>query len=252
MNETNYPQVAQASVIAQQSFDVALEIKIDGPQMLTLASDELRDIVTRRKEIEEMRLSITRPMDAAKQKVMDLFRPSLDRLGQAESLLRDEVTRYQRVERDKAEQARREAEARAAAERAEAEARERAALEAAQAAQASGDAEAAAAAAMAAEDAREQRELAEIAPLPVATRSTPAKASGVSSRTNWKYEITDFKALVLEAARRAQAGDDFLLTFLAPDEKVIGQAAKSMQAKLNVPGVRAYAEDGLSVRRRAG
>lgn len=251
MNETNYPQVAQASAIASQSFEVALAIKIDGPEMLALASDELRDIVTRRREIEDMRLSITRPMDTAKQKVMELFRAPLDRLGQAESLLRDEVTRYQREEREKAEAARREAEARAAAERAEAERREREALEAAQAAQASGDLEAAVAATMAAEEARESRELAEIAPLPAAARA-PVKAAGISSRKTWKADVTDFKALVLEAARRAKDGDDFLLAFLAPDEKVIGQAAKSMQAKLKVPGVRVYAEDSLSVRRKAG
>jgi hypothetical protein len=252
MTETNYPQVAQAGQIADKSYDIALTVKIDCPAMLDIASDELRGIVTRRKEIEELRLSITRPMDAAKAKVMELFKAPTDRLGQAESLLRDEITRYRREEQEKADAARREAEARLAAERAEAERREREAEEAARAAQESGDAEAAALAAIAAEDAREQRELAEIAPPPVPTTISAPKPAGISSRKNWKAEITDFKALVLEAARRAQDGDDFLLTFLAPDDKVIGQAAKAMQAKLNVPGVRVYAEDVLSVCRKAG
>ncbi|KAF1008954.1 MAG: hypothetical protein GAK28_00586 [Luteibacter sp.] len=250
MTDINYPEVAQAGQLAERAHDIALAVKIDCPEMLAIASDELRGIVTRRKEIEDLRFSITRPMDAAKQKVMDLFRAPLDRLGQAESLLRDEVTRYQRAEREKADAERREAEARSLAEQAEAERREQEALEAAKAAQASGDMDGVVAATMAAEAAREDRDLASIAPLPVATR-TPAKPTGVGTRVTWKAEVTDLKALVLEAAKRAEAGDEFLLTFLMADEKVIGQAAKAMQAKLNVPGIRTYAEESLSVRRKA-
>jgi hypothetical protein len=250
MND-NYPEVAQATTLAQQSYDLALEVKVDSAEMYEVAGDELRGIVTRRKKIEELRLSLTRPIDQAKTNIMNLFRGPTDRLAQAESLLRDEMTRYQRVEREKAEAARREAEAKAKAERAEVERREREAAEAARAAQKAGDAEAAAKAAMEAESAREQRETLEVAPpRPIAT-ITP-KAKGVSTRKNWKAEVTDFKALVLAAATRAEAGDDFLLGFLLPNDKALGTAAKSMQAKLVVPGVRAYAEDVLSVRRRAG
>ncbi|NID15007.1 hypothetical protein [Luteibacter yeojuensis] len=252
MTDTNYPEVAQAGQLADRAHELALAVKIDCPEMLDIASDELRGIVTRRKEIEELRFSITRPMDAAKQKVMDLFRAPLDRLGQAESLLRDEVTRYQREEREKAEAARRDAEQRAAQERAEAQRREQEALDAAAAAEAAGDHEAAAAATHAAEAAREDGDLALIAPLPVGAARAPAKVAGVNARKTWKAEVTDFKALVVEAVKRSENGDDFLLTFIAPDDKVIAQAAKAMQAKLNVPGIRVYAEDSLSVRRKTG
>lgn len=264
MNDISYPEVAQATTIAEQSYELALAVKVDSPEMFEVAGDELRSIVTRRKKIEELRLSLTRPIDVAKARIMDLFRGPTDRLAEGEKLLRDEMTRYQREEREKAEAARREAEAKAAAERAEQEriareaeaARRKAEAEAA-AARKAGDEAAAKAAAeaadaqrQAAEAARERVELADVAPpTPIAT-ITP-KAQGVSSRKNWKCEVTDFKALVIAAADRAKTGDDFLLGFLLPNDKALGQAAKSMQSKLVVPGVRAYAEDGLSVRRKA-
>jgi hypothetical protein len=264
MNEVVYPEVAKATGLAEQSYELALAVKVDGPEMYEVAGDELRSIVTRRKQIEELRLSITRPIDAAKARVMELFRGPTDRLGQAESLLRDEMTRYQREEREKAEAARREAEAKAAAERAEqeriareaAEAQRKAAAEA-EAARKAGDAaaakaaeEAAAAERERAEAAREQVELADIAP-PTMIATIQPKAAGVATRKTWKHEVTDFRALVLAAAERAKTGDDFLLGFLLPNDKALGTAAKSMQAKLKIDGVRVYAEEGLSVRRKS-
>lgn len=261
----NYPEVAQAGQLAEQGYNLALAIKVDSPEMYEIAGDELRGIVTKRKTIEELRLSITRPMDAAKARVMDLFREPTDRLGQAESLLRDEMSAYQRAEREKAAAAQREAEARAAAERAVqerkrhgAEAAQRKASEEAEAARKAGDTAAAAeaaaveaAAAAAVEKAQEQIELADIAP-PQAIATIAPKAAGVSTRQNWKADVTDFRALVLAAADRAKAGDDFLLGFLLPNDKALGMAAKSMQRKLVIPGVRVYAEDVLSVRRKVG
>lgn len=259
----NYPEVAQAGQLAEQSYSIALAIEVDSPEMLDIAGEELRGFVTRRKQMEEMRLSITRPMDAAKAKVMDLFRVPLDRLGQGESLLRDGITRYQRAEREKAEAARREAEAKAQAERAEqariqreAEAAERKAREEAEAARKAGDAKAAAAAeaaaaeaATAAESAQEQVELSEIAP-PAPPAVVAHKAAGIGTRQNWKHEVTDFKALAFAAVDSARAGNGFLLGFLLANDKALGTAAKSMQRKLVIPGVRVYAEDILSVRRK--
>lgn len=258
----NLPEAVQAGQLAEKTYTLALAVKVDCQEMFAIAGEELRGIVTRRKEIEAMRLSITRPMDEAKARVMDLFRGPTERLAQAEGLLRDEMTRYQREEAERAERARREAEARAEAERQEqarrereAEAQRQAAEREAEEARNAGDEEAARAAEQAAqeaaqqaEQAREQVELASIAP-PTAIATVQPKASGISSRKNWKAEVVDFKALVLEAAKRAAAGDDFLLTFLTVDSKVVGQAAKAMQAKLSVPGLRVYADDVLSVRK---
>lgn len=249
-NEITKPaELSRAEIIAKTGYDMALAVKVDCPEMFEVAGEELRAIVTRRKEIETLRLSLTRPLDESKRRIMDMFRAPTERMGQAESLLRDEMTRYQREEREKAEAARRQAEAEIAVARAEAERREREMLEAAHAAQASGDTKAAATAEARAEEAREQRELADVAPPPApVTLSTP-KATGVSTRKNWKAEVTDVKALVIAAAHRAEAGDDSLLAFLQPDTKAIGGAARSMRDKLKIPGVRVYADDVLSVRK---
>lgn len=262
---TNYPEVIKAGTLADASYQMAAAVVVDCQEMLEIAGEELRDIVTRRKQIEDLRLSLTRPIDESKRRIMDLFRAPTERLEQAEKMLRDGITDYQRAEREKAEAARREAEARAAAERAEQErieqaaaAEQRRAQAEAEAARKAGD-EAAAQAAQAAADeaaaqadeAREQVELAAIAP-PTVLAIAPSKAAGISSRKNWKAEVIDFKRLVLAAAKRAEAGDDFLLGFLLPNDKALGAAAKSMQQKLVIDGVRVYVEEGLSVRRKAG
>lgn len=261
-DQSMYPEVTKAGDLAARSYNVALAVTVDSAAMYEIAGDELRTIVTRRKKIEELRLSLTRPIDESKRRIMDMFRSPTERLAKAEKLLRDGMTAYQRAEREKAEKARREAEAKAAAERAEQERKQREADEARRKAEAdaedarkAGDeaaaqaaAEAAAAAAAEAEDAHERMELADIAP-PLQVATVTPKAAGVSTRKNWKAEITDFRALVLAAAKRAEAGDDFLLGFLDANVKALNSAAKSMQAKLSIPGVRVYADDILSVRK---
>lgn len=262
MNE-NYPELIQAGQLAERSYNIATAVVVDSTEMLDIAGDELRDIVTRRKQIEDLRLTLTRPLDASKAAIMNMFRVPTDRLAEAERMLRDGITTYQHAEREKAEAARREAEAEAAAERAEQERIERAAQEAQNkaeeeviAARKAGDAaaiEAAQAAARqaesAADEAREQIDLADIAP-PTSIAAARTKTAGIGNRQNWKAEVDDFKKLVLAAAKRAEAGDDFLLGFLLPNDKALNAAAKSMQRKLVIDGVRVYAEDILSVRRK--
>lgn len=252
------PEVATASELAQASYDIALAVEIDSPEMLAIASDELREITARRKKIEDMRLSLTRPLDESKKRIMDLFRAPTERLEQAEQLLRKGVLTYQQVEREKAEKARREAEAALEAERRGAEQARREAERAeheAQALAASADSKAEREAALrAAEEAARARseaearvEIAEVAPLP-AVREAP-QPDGVSTRKTWKAEVTDLKALVLAAAERLSRGDETLLAFLTADTKALAGAARSMRNKLSVPGVRVYAEESLAVRR---
>ncbi|MDE2469355.1 MAG: hypothetical protein KGL35_11575 [Bradyrhizobium sp.] len=251
------PEVATASELAQASYDIALAVEIDSPEMLAIASDELREITGRRKKIEEMRLSLTRPLDESKKRIMDLFRVPTERLEQAEQLLRKGVLTYQQSEREKAEKARREAEAaleaerrgaeeaRREAERLEREAKTMAA-DADTAAEREAALKAADQAALARSEAEARVEVAEVAPLP-AIAEVP-QAQGVSTRKIWKAEVVDFKGLVLAAAERAQRGDETFLAFLLPDTKALAGAARSMRNKLSVPGVRVYAEESLSVR----
>jgi len=251
------PEVAQASQLADSSYEIALAVEIDSPDMLAIASDELRGIATRRKQIEELRLSLTRPLDESKKRIMDLFRAPTERLEQAETLLRKGVLTYQQAERAKAEALRREQEAAAAAARAENERIQREAEEAQRAARAAAIASASASERAAAEaaateaaaraaEARDRIEVSDIAPLaPVAEAP---KAEGVSTRQTWKAEVTDINALIDAAGK---PGNEHLRAFLIADTKALGQAAKAMRAQARIPGVRIYAEESLSVRRTA-
>jgi hypothetical protein len=284
MNDvTESRELAQATRIANSAHELALALEIDSPAALDIAGEELRRLVARKKEIEELRLSLTRPIDKAKKRIMDLFRAPTDRLTEAEGLLRKGIVTYQVKEREEAERKHREAEAAAKAERerlqreqaaAEAEAarikaenekveRERlAAIERERAAgneaaakeaeriareEAEKAATAEAEARAKADAAKAEIEIADVAPvLPMI--ATP-KTAGISGRQNWKADVEDFNALVSAAAAAAVRGDTTLLGYIEPNTKALGQVAKALKGAARIPGVRIYAEDALAVRR---
>lgn len=284
MNDvTESRELAQATRIANSAHDLALALEIDSPASLDIAGEELRRLVARKKEIEELRLSLTRPLDEAKKGIMDLFRTPTDRLAEAEGLLRKGIVAYQVKEREEADRKRREAEARARAERerlererqaAEAEEhrireaaakvererlvaieRERVAGNVATAMESERIArEEAEAAARAASEARAKAdaaqaeiEIAEIAP--VLPMVAPVKTDGISTRQNWKAEVQDMQELVSAAAALAARGDTTLLGYLEPNTKALGQVAKALKSAARIPGVRIYAEESIAVRR---
>jgi len=57
-------------------------------------TDILVDIVRKRKELDELRKSITRPIDDSKKRVMALFRPAETKLEQAEQMLKLAINGY--------------------------------------------------------------------------------------------------------------------------------------------------------------
>mgnify|MGYP006354609159 CR=1 FL=1 len=258
------PQAQQAARIAEDTYQVALAYTVDSPEMYALATDELRNIATRKAQLNETRLSLTRPLDESKKRIMDLFRAPLEKLDEADRVLRGAALEWKRAEdaRIAAERAEAERQAREERERIEAERRaaeeaERQARAAADAAMAAGNTEAMTAALVQAEqaaDAREQAEekaeLAEVAPAPAALVQTTAKAAGVSGRVNWKAEVVDLAALVTGAAEALARGDDSLLAHLLPNTTSLGQVAKALKGAARIPGVRVYAEESLAVRRR--
>lgn len=271
MNDTTIPTpeaenalVSKASAIADTAHEVALAYAIDSPEMYAAAGEELQAIKKRKNEIEELRFSLTRPIDTAKARIMELFRRPVARLEEAERVLKGGMLTFQQAEREKAEKARREAEARARAEREEQERQRRAAEQEeqrrraeAEEARKAGDAAAARAAEEAADqaaaeaaEAQAQIEIAEVAAPALPMVAAPV-AAGVSTRQNWKHEVTDFAALVTAAAAGIAKGDTTLLGYLQTNDKALGQVARALKAQARIPGVRIYAEDGLAVRRSA-
>src|SRR3989304_3143318 len=72
----------------------------------------LKQIKKRASDLDDLRKSLTRPLDEAKTRIMDLFRPAGDRLAPAEQTLKNAMivfTREQERLRREAEQAAREA-----------------------------------------------------------------------------------------------------------------------------------------------
>lgn len=243
---------------AQQALEVAEAYVVDSQEMYALAGDELRNIATRKAKLEETRMGITRPMDAAKKAVMDLFRGPLEVLEKAEGHLRGSMLTWKKAEDERARKAQAEAEAQARAEaaererkRKEAEAAEAAARAEADKALADGDqeaftkaAEVAEAAAAVREEVEVAQDLADVAPVYAPTVAAPA-AAGVSSRQNWKAEVTDLHALVKAAAEKPE-----LLAYLVANTTALNGMAKALKGAARIPGVRVYADESLAVRRR--
>jgi len=294
---------------ASGTLEVARSITIDGPEMYSLAADQLKDIKSLAKRLDDDRKAITKPLDAAKAAVMNLFRGPVQFCADAEATIKQSMLGYdneqrrlqQEAERKAreaaeaerrriAEVARKQAEAEAAAARAEAEKRAAAAREAAerQAAidraeaekraaelKAKGDAEAAERAereavekaervkaeseakakadAEAAEHdaARRAAEIEQAAQMEAeqvavyAPMAEQTKASGVSYRETWKAEVTDLDALIAAAA----AGNAMARGCICADEKAINGQARALKQNFKVPGVRVFAERGVSARR---
>lgn len=255
---------ATAKRLANDATELAACIVVDSPEMYQLAAGELQTIVGQKKQIEDLRLSITRPMDEAKKKVMELFRAPTEALERAENKIRQALLVFKRAEDQRITLERAEAERKSREERETAERERQAAEDEAEAARrdaeaaiAQGDPAAAAAAELRVSQATEVAvaaevtlELAEIAPVTL-VETSQATASGIRSRQNWKAEVTDLKALVIAAGKAAENGDDTMLGYLMADTKALGGVARALKKQARVPGVRFYPEESLSVRAAA-
>lgn len=204
---------------ANAANEVAHAMVIDSDEMYEYAGRELQDISTKISQLEERRMAITRPMDAAKKAVMALFSPAIDRLTEGKTFISNGMLAYTRKKQADAAEAQRKADAAAAAERAKLEQR-------ADRAEASGKVE----------KAGDLRELAATTVAPV-VRLEAAKVKGVSIKANWQFEVTDPSLIPRE--------------FLMVDEKKIGQVVKAMKDSTSIPGVRVWDAGTVSARRSA-
>lgn len=253
---TLVPQEAQAQAQAAEReanevLTIAKGIVVTTPEEFQVAGAQFAAIKSKLKALEDQRVAITGPMNAALKAVNDLFRRPKEALEAALSYYERPMAAYKREE----ERKRREAEdaARREREKAEREARERAAEEQRRLDEIRRQEEEARRAAEAAESpvaaflakqkvdqlqaqAKEQiqattdaiREVA-LAPAAVPGDFVPkATAAGVATRKLWKFEIVDASLIPRE--------------YLIPDEKKIGELARTLQGKAALPGVRFFDE----------
>jgi hypothetical protein len=218
-------------IMALESF--AQNYQVTTPAQFEAGASDLARVKGMQKKLEETRTSITRPMNAALDRVNDFFRGPAAKLKIIETAIKNKLGAYaEDQERIRREEQRRVEEAAAAerrkAEAAAAEARRKAEAEAAELRRQAAEAEAAGRAAEAAKLAQraetkvekaetkasnlEQQAAAVVAP--VIHREAP-RVAGLQMREVWEFTILDPKKINPE--------------FLIPDEKKIGQLVRSLK-----------------------
>jgi DNA repair exonuclease SbcCD ATPase subunit len=121
------PEVKAVPAATQQVQDShgviakARAMVVTNPAEYVVAAELLQNMRGGYKRMEEERLGITRPMDAAKERVMAFFRPHLDALTEAGNTLRGKLNDYDAEQKRIADEARAKAEAEADRQRKEAQ-----------------------------------------------------------------------------------------------------------------------------------
>jgi hypothetical protein len=245
---------------AINALNMAKAYEIDSPAVRDMAAGELVKIVTLKKRVEEQRKTITKPLDAAKSAVMDLFRPPTTYLEQAETILKGAISSFDRAEEQRriAEQARLEEAARQERARLEQEAAARNAAARAEAAQIQREAEAAAAAGKEEEaarlnaqaESRVEQGAAEVATLQMTSQlvtapmtAAPRKAAGVSSRKVWKAEVNDKLAFIQFIAAHPE-----YLELVEPNMPAVNKIALALKANCPIKGVRVFEDSVIAAR----
>lgn len=191
-------------------FAEGIAVEISTQEQYDGAAALLKDVKGRIKELEGMRLAITRPLDDSKKRTMELFRVPIEKLESAESKLKSGILTYSR----RIEDERRLAETKAIEERRKLEA---AALKAAEA----GKATLAVKKMTAAEAVKIE-----------APEFT--KAAGTSMRKVYKYRVID----------EAKVPRNFLMI----NDSALGAYARAEKENAKVDGVEFYFEEILTSR----
>lgn len=239
---------------AQSALTSASDFVIDSPTMFELASDDLKQVKSLQKEVEEKRTSITGPLNQAVKAVNDLFRAPKDYLDRAEATLKRSMVTWTTEQERIAAEARRVAEAAARAERERLAALEREQQEAArkaqeeaQAAAEAGDTEAAAQAMAQAQAAQEQAAMTAVTASVVSAAplvEAPAKVSGISGRMTFSADVTNLLELV-----KAVAEGKAPIEAIQADMKFLNAQARAFKNPGQLyPGVITMVERSISAR----
>lgn len=226
------PEAQAIAQEAENTLGLIQAVRITTPEEAQAAVDHCKEIKAKAKKLEDLRFSMTRPLDDAKKAIMDFFRAPADHLAKCETLLKGSITAFQQEQARvaaAAEQERRRLEQLERERQAEEQRNAEALLQQAEEAAAAGDtatAEALESQAMAVQEVA--------APIAVAAYVAPEKPRGAAVRKIWKARVID-AALVPEE-------------FKIINEKALDAYAKSMKEDAKLPGVEFYSEDSLAIR----
>lgn len=240
---------------ASNAVALANDMVIDSHDMAEFASDFLGRVKTAYDDAEIDRKSITGPINDSLKILNAKYKPVTTSFLQAETIVKDKLKAFNDEQERLAEEKRKAAQKKIddARKKADDEAKkkkEEAAAAATKAAE-TGDEQAQAEAEVAQEQAEvandKVEELEYAAPIAVTTR----KVSGVSTRKNWKAEITDvnelFKAIVDGTAPAVLKDDEGIQVAMT---KVLSKLAKSLEKSMKVPGVRAWNDGSIAAKKK--
>ena len=218
-NDTLELKPEQQAIIKQaEDFSSQLAaVKINNQQQYTTAGEYLKSVKSVYKQVEDLRKSITSPMDLAKARVMDFFRKPLDALTNAEAAIKRCMLTYQQEQ----EKIRQEQERKLAA---EAEKKRQEALAKAEAARAEGK--------EAKAEKYEEKAAQVVAPV---LASNVEKVAGITTKKAWKFEITDENLIPRQ--------------YLTPDLVKIGKQVRAVGDTVLISGIIIYADDIISAGR---
>lgn len=208
------PEVKALAAQTESLLAVGTNYRVTSAADYEVAGLELKRVKDAQKKLDDLRKSMTRPIDAAKKAIMDFFRGPEQKLATAESGIKRAMIGYSE------EQDRIRREAQRKADEAARKEQEKLQQQAAKAI-ASGKVEKA--------EQLEQRAATVVAP--IVQREAP-RVSGIVTKEVWKFEVTDPAAVPRE--------------YLSVDEKKIGGVVRSLKGDTNIAGVRVWSEKSIA------
>lgn len=205
------PDAGQLQNEADAALNTASICVVLNDDDLQFATDQMTAMTKRIKELEDVRKSITKPLDTAKKNVMALFKPITESLQTAVGQIKVQISGYVSEKERKLAEERAKAEAEAAATRA---ALEKKAEEAETPEQA--------------EALREVAALATAAPVPAKIE----KVKGLVTKKVWKAKVTDMPAFLVYVATHPE-----LAQCVTVNEAALARYASATGGTVNVPGV---------------
>lgn len=227
LNQEVKTSIKEAEIVVQ----TFKEYKITTPAEHKASAEDLKRVKGKIAQLTEIRISLTKPIDEAKKRIMDLFRKPIEQLQTLEGAMKRAILTFEEEEesRRRKEEERLQSEARAR------EQKEKDKIETkAKKLEDKGDEDAA-------EELRRKKEDVYV-PAPI-VESRIEKVSGVHKIQVWKAEVTDLMALV-----RAVAEGSAPLMFIEANTQAISKQAKATKDTLKFPGLRFFCENTISAR----
>ena len=111
MEENNLVMEERTQGIKQDTIALvarATRFQVTDPASLQKSSGILSDIATAKKRANDLRFSLTKPLDESKKRIMALFSPFIDQFEKATKIIKDKVRDYYFEQEEKARQAEKE------------------------------------------------------------------------------------------------------------------------------------------------